>query len=448
MKKIIPLIVIFFKFSGLLSQVPSKIDVSDSIDKLNDTTAARKSMLVSYRTLDIFFAKKIAFYLSGSNDLSLFNNYAVLDFGEDKAKIGWNINASKPESSRISDIWTIGLQAAVAKNFATFFSDKKLNNDIGIDLKYSHIFRGSIWFDKNVQMQKLVAGKPKTNPQKLLMNEKRILIATSLKMELDKKWDDYEKYIKALEKEYPGGNFIAAEQKEKAEAIRKKILESYFEDELGQLEDPENEAYNKSSVQWISIKSFVPVTKNTYSGTSNLNQTPVDLIARKWSFGFNYSSLKEYKRNKLFLNAGIEVFKSNSVDARKMEELSLEKYKLISTVADTSTIATLASDQIYFGSYETFWTPSLKGQLVYYPSWSQKLGIDLSLIKKFGKDQALDFVLGFPITLTGQDGDSPVNIILQLKISDINNKNEPEKKIREKTQIGFTVGLPFNSILK
>jgi hypothetical protein len=448
MKNIIPIIVLCFKFSFLLSQSTTKSDISDSIKKLNDAPAASPNMIVSYRTLDLFFAKKIAFYLSGSKDLSLFNNYAVLDFGDDKAKIGWNINVSKHGSPRISNVFTVGLQAAVAKNFATLFSSKKLNNDIGVDLKYSHIFRGSIWFDRNVQIQRLFTGPPKTKPQKILMNEKRVLITESLKLDSARLWADYDKYIAALKKEYPAADFIETEEKGKAEAIKKKILKSYFENELEQLEDPENEAYNKSFAQWISINSFIPVTKTTYFGTSDLNQAPLDLITRKWNFAFNYNMLKEYKRNKLFLNGGIVIFKNNNADAGIMEELNLEKYKLISTVADTSTIATLSSDQIYFGNYETFWTPSVKGQLVFYPSWSQRLGIDLSLVKKFGKDQALDFVLGFPIMLTGQNEDSPVNIILQLKMPDINNKNEPEKTLKEKIQIGFTVGLPFNSILK
>ena len=40
------------------------------------------------------------------------------------------------------------------------------------------------------------------------------------------------------------------------------------------------------------------------------------------------------------------------------------------------------------------------------------------------------------------------DIILQLKMPDINNKSEPDKKLKEKMKIGFTLGVPFNSILK
>ena len=158
--------------------------------------------------------------------------------------------------------------------------------------------------------------------------------------------------------------------------------------------------------------------------------------------------MNEFRTNRVFFNLGFNIFRNNSVDAGKMEKLSLEKYKLLSSSGDTSLTANLKRDDVYLGAYETFWTPNLKTQLVFYPSWSSKIGVDLSLTKKFGKDQALDFILGFPIALTGQEEDKPVNIIVQIKMPDINNKNQPDVKFKDKLQVGFTVGLPFNSIIK
>ncbi|MBL0356524.1 MAG: hypothetical protein IPP72_06320 [Chitinophagaceae bacterium] len=448
MKKYLSTCFLLIVVTSTFAQYEKK-DIVNVIQALSSNIQNGDTMLVSNETLNNFFAKKLSYYLSGSTDLSLFNNYAVLDFGEDKAKIGWNINASKP-NNRISDILTIGLQSAVSKNFSSLFSEKKFNNDIGLDLKYTHIFRGSIWFDnKNQKQQAPHALAPRKKSQLELMNQKRILMRALLQNEIDKGYKEYEDYLAALESDATvEAATVTEEKKVKFEALQKKITKLYYEYELEQLEDPGNNAYNKACIQWISLTGFIPVTKTTYSGTADITLTPGDLITRKWSAGISYNFMNEFRTNRVFFNLGFNIFRNNSVDAGKMEKLSLEKYKLLSSSGDTSLTANLKRDDVYLGAYETFWTPNLKTQLVFYPSWSSKIGVDLSLTKKFGKDQALDFILGFPIALTGQEEDKPVNIIVQIKMPDINNKNQPDVKFKDKLQVGFTVGLPFNSIIK
>lgn len=448
MKKLLSIIILFHVSMSVKSQETNISTITDNLMKIAKEINADDSQLVSYKNLNRFFSKKVAYYLSGSSDLSLFNNYAVLDFGDDKATIGWNINSSKKNSNMVTDVFTISLQSAVIKNFAILFSNKKLNNDLGVDLKYTKIFKGGIGFDNKTQTQRIWSQVNVKNPQKSQMNYKRLLIVAELNAEIQRINKENEEYFNSLREISVASQTIAREKETRFNKMKSDAIKKFYDRELEELENDCNAVYNKASTRWISFSSFIPITKSTFTGTTDLAKDPVELVSRKWKFAFSYSSIKEFRKNKLFFTIGADLVRSNSIDASLIDEVSIDKYKLLSQNIDTSVLAKLNSESIYLGAYEQFWTPSFSAQVVFYPNFSKNIGIDLSLIKKTGKDQALDFILGLPIALTSQDGEKPYNIILQARFKDINNKILPEKSISEKIQIGFKVGLPFNSIMK
>jgi len=448
MKKILVILVLQYCTSSVKSQVFNSSAITKTLDSITQQINSDPEQLISYRSLNKFFAKKVAYYLSGSSDLSLFTNYAVLDFGEDKATIGWNINASKKSSNRVSDVVTISLQSAVMKNFAILFADKNLNNDLGLNLKYTKIFKGSAWFDNKKQTQRIQAAGVPLTTQKAKMNLKRKLIVAEINIELIKLAFHNVLYFQNLSRLEIPDSLIEQEKEARFKILKTEAIDKYYARELEEMENEDNAVYKKAFSQWISFKSFIPITKSTFTGTADITKTPSELVSRKWMFGASYSAIYESKRNKLFINGSAEIVKSNSIDASLIDEVSIDKFKLLSQNLDTSVFEKVNSESIYLGNYEEFWTPSITAQVVFYPQFSKNVGIDLSFIKKFGKDQAFDFILGLPITLTSQDGDSPFNIILQAKFRDINNKILPEKSISDKLQIGFKVGLPFNNIMK
>lgn len=401
----------------------------------------KRNTILTQRGINIFFARKVASYLAGENDLSLYKNYAVADISDGILFLGRNFQPFKRSDNRISDLITLGIKANSKNNFSKLFSSGEFAGEIGIDLKYTHIFPGSILFDKGVHHQIAVSDYV-PSPQQRKMNVKR---KTNLgKINFQMLTDSLAFYSSLISIET---------QTEKDELIKEFIekKDKEFKKKFAELEADEFEAdeksHNASHVSWFSIIGFVPLTNTTYNVANSFSTKFEEKTFKPWEGNLSYTYVRDSKRyGRIFLTVGVGGFLNNSAKNENIDKIDLNTYKQLGGT-DTITIAQLSSDEAFIGEYKTFFTGKLKGQMVYFLPNLSWIGLSIQAEQFFGDYKSLNAQLGFPMIFEGKDNDSKVNVEFQLKSTDLNNIVKPDKDFKDKFSIGISVGLPFSSII-
>jgi hypothetical protein len=161
MKKFILITVFFVLISKLLlAQNDSSFKKADefiygSDSSFNQFVLTKK--LMTNGGLNLFFAKRINTYLTGSSDLSVNQSYFVVDPTDGRLTIGhsWNTNPSL-KGERAKHMLTLGLKTNVKDNLSSIYSgSKKWSGNMGITLKYTITGRGVISYNDTKMKQEL-----------------------------------------------------------------------------------------------------------------------------------------------------------------------------------------------------------------------------------------------------------------------------------------------------
>lgn len=417
MKKLFLLLLFCIIVSTSLSaQIITKASTQSDVTYVTTATNADPSLIVTPKTLNHFFGKKTSYFLLQSNDLSLFSNYAFLDTDEGRVSFGHNFNlGTADEYDYISDILNIGIKSNIVDGFSSFFKDKEFQNDIGLSIKYTHLFKGSIVPDANT---------------KSAMDAYRSRIQSLLNCEVT---SDCDPTIDAT--------------------FRDKYLDKYYELELEYLEKT---PYSYSYKWWITPFAYLPITRSQYNTSTSFIIAPGKSYYRPWEFGLSISGFKENglenDKNKLYGNVTLSALNLNTI---KTESSGINKYTFdtlrtlyTNSTNDTTQVVTIFSEDTYIGDYNNFWAGYAKGQLTWYFLNQEhgSLGLNFEVEKYFSDSyKPLNVTVGIPITLKGKDDDY-VNLQILAKWNDANNTINSDR-FDKKVNIGISVGLPFTSII-
>jgi hypothetical protein len=410
-------------------------DCDDAITSLQTNIDNADKLLVTWPTYNRFVAKKAAYFLSESGDLSLFGNYFIADVTDGRLTFGHN-QVFKSGNDRIKSVLTYGVETNIVNNFANLFANHKFNNEIGINLKLTKLFS-----------KKTTMGY--SGGQQALMRSKR---AAYIAILTRKKINDVTQVQSGLAA--PAASLRATQQQTGLNDYCKKQGDKYknefYDYELEELEDVGSRKYNSFFTHWLSITSFIPVTNNVYE-TAALVTDPLETQkARFWKLGVNYSGITESKIGSVFFTVSADLNYNNtiSIQSDTISKYSKADYIALVPGANPATLLNKSPDDVYIGHYESFWTPVFKIQGAYFPRFksASKIGISGTLEKKTGKYDPLNFTLGIPMLLTDKDGERTINVEVQFKWTDISNTVNPSKTIGDKFIAGLSIGLPFSSI--
>src|SRR5690242_2830285 len=106
------------------SYAQTKQQIIDDLKARTTTANSDTTLLVTTEGLNVFFARKIAYYLSGVNDLSLYKNYAILNSTDGKLFIGHNVVKENSAQRKIS-LLTVGISTTVKEGFSSIFSNNE-----------------------------------------------------------------------------------------------------------------------------------------------------------------------------------------------------------------------------------------------------------------------------------------------------------------------------------
>ncbi|WP_462265880.1 hypothetical protein [Mucilaginibacter sp.] len=332
------------------------------------------------------------------------------------------------------------MNANYANSIAPIFSGKKFQGGLSLNLKYTKFFRGSISFgDKKFTFTQTQTPGLSMN-QKDSMNIAREYIIGTLKKSME---DDSAAVIKSL------GYSMLLKPAEKAAIIKMKFAElSYgYKESLAKQEASvliESKLTKASHFSWVSVNLNVPFTPTSYSNSEAFSTVFADKSSYPYSFNITYNNVWENKLGRFFFMIKPGILKNNSVLSKQLSKLSYQEYKNLGGT-DTAKAIQLSTTDVYIEKYNAFITPSIKLQAVYFPKFSDQVGVDLQLEKNMGSYHTLNGVIGIPFRLAGAESDKAITFEVQLQMPDLRNEITPDKKFWDKAIIGVTVGLPFGS---
>lgn len=414
---------------------------------INDQTISTTDMIVSDRGLSRFMGAKVASYLSDGGDLSLFDNYAVLNSTDGRLSLNHNI-AFKTKNESIRRMITLGVRANVTKAFSGVINDSDLADELGIAIKYTYFSPGSACFDDQCQKESIEKLVEPSRLQKEEMNKRRAFILASLESEIQKEVQDFEASLDKIRVEDARienlDEFKVKLKDQFIKGLNKKYRERFADLEAKALE--EGVTYKRIKKSWVSFSGYIPVTNTTYNVAETFATSFGDKKLYPWEVSLSFNGIIENSKSGrffFFLNVGAAM--NNAVKANLIKSVDLNTYKNLGGT-DTLSYSLLESNKAFVGSYSDFITPNVKVQVVWFPPKSS-IGLSALIEQNTGDFDPLNGKLGIPVRLKGKGDNSFVNFEIQARAIDMNNTVMPDKSISKKTTYGISVGLPFSSLI-
>jgi hypothetical protein len=340
---------------------------------------------------------------------------------------------------------TIGLRADISDGFASLFTDRSFNNDIGISLKQTWLHRGVVTYDSCTQRQARVDAPPSkgTSSHKEIMNIRRAMILAKLTYEIKQKSEEFEEQLK-------NANLT----EDLKTSFREKFYGALHDESIEQFATMQyealeaTEAYKQIRTSWSSVWGYIPFTPQKFTIAPSYPANFSEQRVYPWEFNLSHSRIWESpKSGRSFFTISAGAFGNNNIKTEELEKINANQYATgTSGGPDTLNLAEISSDEIYIGNYERFTTPFLKLQYVWFPP-KCFVGINLSFEKNFGKYNPLNGKIGFPMRFKDSEGEPTINLELQLRSIDLSGSLYKDKSFREKSAIGISVGVPFSAFI-
>lgn len=384
-------------------------------------TKLEKIELLPYnpKMLNMFIANNVGTYLTSSKDLSLQDYYAVLESSDGSLFIGYNFNGRENKIDRLKSIFNIGFKSQIENNFSNLLTNGKLSPELGLNLKYTYVFRGSIQFEKE---HKTTINDYRTN-----------YIKEKYKDELAKYSDTNAKSDENTELEAKI-KYIKPNDKEKKELIEKeyyKLYEKIAGDE--EIFITENKLFNSIDTYWFTIESYIPLTEKQYQvslSTSTFNTDTHDFYNFNSYIGF--TGMRKWSNKKtIYGTIGTSIFNNNNILNKELKKYTFETIVIQNpqnqTVTDTK--------DAYVGTYFKEFSQGIKAEIVYF-FLKDISGISIAVEKVFGKLGGDNWKLAIPFSLKDKDEKPSINFELQWK------------EINKTHFVGISIGYAFGKFVK
>ncbi len=387
---------------------------------IDKALALKPGQFIPDPVLNAFFNRQVGRYLSTSGDLTVARGFAILDNANDRLTVGGQFtnNASIDGVTRL--VISGGLGANIKKGFATVFKNGQEQNDLGVFLKGTFIFNGSLtlgtkdssWTKKRwrriddiVCLQENAAKNAAKSWVEGLRAEEDSVQAKRTAKELDKeKKDQFAKLLGDLSR-------AAAKQVE------------------------EKKPYRSTHSGWVSVEGFVPFSPTNYytvdSVTAGLWDTH-ELRALEGKVNLTYLFTNRYVGT-IFITAWGGYLNNNNILSKQLTTTAASQ-NAPTAQGDTLALVQLdGQETVGIGQYARFDTYKLGGRGVWmFLPW---MGVSAEAERWFGEYEPVNWKLGLPFAFKNEKGDRAINFEVQWR-EQLNVHS-----------VGLSVGVPFGAAL-
>jgi|GEM_PF-1619964 len=488
-KKIITctfLLFILYAFKQARAQNPFNSLQRNLSDYVVNTDTTDRNLLVTSKAYNLFFQKKMTTYLTGASEISLAKVYATYSSENDKFNFGINFKWPRKEDEKLHTLLTPMLETNVKKGIATFYEKDEWKSDIRLGAKLTIMFRsGVITYD----------GLDNANSHKVNMVKKRNEALRAISKQIKTESSSYRERTSAtLSKSITLMRGSAQKLKDSLENIRtallidggattkldKKIAELETEiKQVSSLSDKpqvsiddkfkkytseiakaevealyEPKAYSRSSVSWISLWGFLPVTESKHFTATNYTERFTEVKFNPWELNLQLNTLVDGSVASVYCAAGLKLFQNNTALSSLMAEVDNQQYyQFPMSGADTFNTAVLKTNKAYIGNFDKFVTTNLNFLLVITAPDKKKKGgeklvtpgISIKFEKNLGTFSAANWRFGVPLRFRGKE--KPFNLEPYILWKNVNNYSD-KANYKVQPTIGVNIGLPIVPLYK
>lgn len=385
--------------------------------------------VISTAGLNVIFARQLAQYLSSSTDLSYNKGYAVLDDEDDRLYLGYTYNYTKDFGTYIRNLSSVGVKSNIADGFSTLWSEGVAQPDIGLSLKHSFIFGGT-----------LSTGTEEKNAAFSRRRERYIEYLKAEAREDMRNWADVQDTListlalrdaqRIKEIQDILDTRAADMSEEKAEELVNAEVDYVLDEKL----------FTVATNSWLTVEVYLPFTESEYLTADSITMTTATTkLLRPFEGRLSYSRYWQFASGQaVFIQAGGLGQQFNTVLDKSVEAVSFEQWRSRGGT-DTLLFAQLDAEDVYVGAYDDYVAMAVtaRGALLFpMCGTANRMGFSASIEKYFGEAyDPLNWKLGIPFSLMDKDGEPAVNFEIQWREQ---NKEH---------SIGLSVGLPIGKFV-
>jgi len=341
--------------------------------------------LISHRAMNVFLSEAAGYYMSDPDNLTLYKNSVIANAAEGTLAIYHNLRQSTGIDQPLRSFLSIGAQANIADAFAAHSEGRPYRNQFGLLLKQTWIGRAA------------VAATPE---QQRLMDTLRTAILHSTETAIRQQANDF-----TFDPDLP--LFFEFDYSHKqASTLAKRFL------------------YKVISFHCTGISLYAPLIPEGFQVAPSSGDPITTRHAYPLYLSITHTRLWEgSKFGRIYATLSGDASLSNSCNGYLLDKLG----------------------SLYTGDYRTFVTPSVKGQLVWFPANSH-IGVSFLVQQSIGDYHALDGILGIPVVLINKQAEAAVTFEFQVRIYDMGHSIDAGRGLNGRTAIGLTAGIPFGKI--
>ncbi|MBC7627690.1 hypothetical protein [Ferruginibacter sp.] len=419
----------FFLLSSV-SLAQTGESIIDEIKEINKTVTSQHSgTVISNRAMNVFMADKTG-YLSAGDDLSFYTNYVTFNSMDGIFTVNHNFQKPNGIDEPLKTLFSVGFKANVNSIGATFL-DKQFDDELALTMNYKWLCKIKTHADKS---------------QQKFMNALRAAAAQTLEIAIEKEVADFKTALNKIDTaDVSGQNMDTAKalmQQNFYEEIKEKYVTLFSSRQAELLTKTNN--FKLITFGYTSFTVTVPLVFPTYTVAPSFTAS----FAKKHSYPLQimlqHTRLWESsKLGRLFLTLGANLLFSNSKLSYGVDKINISTYK---NMGGADTLHLAENNKAYLGLYQTFFTPSLKARIVYYPTGSH-IGISLMAAQNIGIDKLFNVRLGVPIVLINSKKVPAAAVECYVSFFDINHTVKNTEGRGKRIALGLSVGIPFSRLM-
>jgi hypothetical protein len=396
------------------------------------------NLLLTNPSINKLFTTKMAYYLSGTDDLSLFGTYFAFNQADGKTDLGFNRTFPNDDENLVNKIVNVGLRT---DKLGSIYSNKQFSSDIGVFFNFTFAFKGTVGWYPATKM-----GKDKVVNPIIEMDEYRDYLDCTFENQLQKDSIEFVSRLCNDSSDYKKDEILTFNK-----TNRKKYKALFVEKELSHAE----ELMSSIHKSFITIGGYLPVSgvsdgvkyKDVATNTINTyNPKPYELHLR-------FSHFVESKKNNYLVTAslGTEYYNPTKIyekysGLQVADSTQLNKKLLMTAVPNDN-------DKFFVGNYSEFFLWKWNGKFLWKPiNFLQKSDIINSMSfyteieRTFGKYAATDLTLGVILGLPSQD-EKGINLNISCKWLDVSKDLVSGVNRIGGPTINLGLGIPLSSMI-
>ncbi len=378
--------------------------------------------LLTNRALNHFTVKKVAYFLAGQNDLSLFN-YSLssnINNGTFSVKYG-NSFRRRNSTNRIWNVYNIGFTSGAFQGAGDIFRKDRFQPNIGLDLKLSFLIPSFVRWGKKDSYD---AVRRKTNMVNYRNQAFNSLIADT----------------------------IANAYDHNTAAKRRKKVDEFYEKEADEADNLGVDAYSSFRVFWFSLSGYVPFTnaENFYiQDYANLSAIKVSTYNYRARLDFN-GLLESTSLGSFHFIVGGTLMNTNEALAGIASKIKVsELVAQDTTYAGYVKYAALDADKTHKGEIKNRLLGGLHVRANYFFPFNKRfLGLSAEhnyyTDKNFPSDAKFGLLISAP---ADKDGKKRLNLEPQLVLNNLYCDLPEGKTLKNYMWFAVKVAIPFGSAI-